>query len=36
MAERTKTNVQVNGSVGVIFGKVLANIQGDKYEAKIA
>lgn len=31
MAERTRTNVQVNGSVGVIFEKVLANIQGDKY-----
>lgn len=32
MAERTKTNVQVNGSVGVIFEKVLANILIDKYK----
>lgn len=32
MAERTGTNVQVNGSVGVIFEKVLANILIDKYK----
>lgn len=32
MAERTRTNVQVNASVGVIFEKVLSNIQGDKYK----
>lgn len=32
MAERTRTNVQVNGSVGVIFEKVLANILIDKYK----
>lgn len=34
MAERTRTNVQLNGSLGVIFEKVLANtsIQGDKYK----
>lgn len=32
MAERTRTNVQENGSVGVIFEKVLANILIDKYK----